>query len=123
MATQVYPSDLNDDEWALLAPLIPPAKPGGQPCSVDIHRILNGLFYLLRTGCAWRYLPREYGPWQTIYHYFRQWRLEGTWANIHTQLRELARLHASRGDDVQPPGQPGAYLRGGRWPICRPQLW
>lgn len=96
MATQVYPSDLNDDEWALLAPLIPPAKPGGRPRSVDVRRILNGLFYLLRSGCAWRYLPREYGPWQTVYYYFRQWRLDGTWVQMHTQLRELARLHAGR---------------------------
>jgi putative transposase len=96
MATPVYPSDLNDAEWALLAPVIPPAKPGGRPRSVDIRRIVNGLFYLLRSGCAWRYLPREYGPWQTIYWYFRQWRLDGTWAGIHARLRELARLHAGR---------------------------
>lgn len=96
MATQVYPRDLNDDEWVLLAPLIPPAKPGGRPRSVAIRRILNGLFYVLRSGCAWRYLPREYGPWQTVSYYFRQWRLDGTWAYIHTQLRELARLHAGR---------------------------
>lgn len=62
MATQVYPSDLNDDEGTLLAPLIPPAKPGGRPRSVNIRRILNGLFSILRSGCAWvsgRYLPRE----------------------------------------------------------------
>ncbi|HEX9036382.1 MAG TPA: IS5 family transposase [Ktedonobacterales bacterium] len=96
MATHVYPSDLTDAEWALLAPLIPPAKPGGRPRSVDIRRILNGLFYVLRSGCAWRYLPREYGPWQTVYWYFRQWRLDGTWIRMHTQLRELARLHAGR---------------------------
>jgi putative transposase len=96
MVTQVYPSDLHDDEWALLAPLIPPAKPGGRPRSVNIRRVLNGLFYILRTGCAWRYLPREYGPWQTVYYYFRQWRLDGTWAHMHAQLRELARLHAGR---------------------------
>ena len=96
MATQVYPSDLTDAEWALLAPLIPAAKPGGRPRSVDTRRIVNGLFYLLRSGCAWRYLPRDYGPWQTVYWYFRQWRLDGTWAAMHTQLRELARLHAGR---------------------------
>ncbi len=96
MATPVYPSDLNDDEWALLAPLIPPAKPGDRPRSVDIRRILNGLFYLLRSGCAWRYLPRAYGPWQTVYHDFGPWRLDGTWAKMHTQLRDLARLHAGR---------------------------
>ncbi len=97
MATHVYPSDLNDDEWALLASLIPPAKPGGRPRSVDIRRILNGLFYyVLRSGCAWRYLPRENRAWQTIYWYFRQWRLDGAWAHIHTHLRERARLQAGR---------------------------
>jgi transposase len=64
---QVYPSDVNEEEWALLASLIPPAKARGRPRTVDIQRVVNGLFYLLRSGCAWRYLPREYGPWQTVY--------------------------------------------------------
>ncbi len=59
MATHVYPSDLNDDEWALLASLIPPAKPGGRPRSVDIRRILNGLFYVLRSGRAWPFMARR----------------------------------------------------------------
>ncbi len=64
-----------------------------------MRQITNGVFYVLRTGCAWvsgRYLPREYGPWQTVYHYFRQWRRDGTWIEIHAHLRELARLHAGR---------------------------
>jgi len=92
----VYPSDVNDAEWALLAPLIPASKPHGRPRSSDMRRITNGVFYLLRTGCAWRYLPRDYGPWQTVYYYFRQWRRDGTWIAIHAHLRELARLHAGR---------------------------
>ncbi len=96
MATPGYPSDLNEEEWGLLAPLSPPAKPGGRPRSVDIRHILDGLFYVVRSGCAWRYLPREYGPWQTVYGYCRRWRLDGTWASIHAHLRELARLHAGR---------------------------
>jgi transposase len=66
MALPVYPSDLTDREWDLLAPLIPAAKPGGRPRSVEMRRIVNGLFYVLRTGCAWRYLPREYGAWSTV---------------------------------------------------------
>ena len=66
-----------------------------------MRRIVNGLFYVLRTGCAWawasgRYLPREYGRWQTVYWYVRQWRLDSTWAEIHARLRELARLHVGR---------------------------
>jgi putative transposase len=98
MASQVYPSDLSDDEWTLLSPLIPAAKPGGRPRSVQIRCILNGIFYVLRTGCAWRYLPSEseYGPWPTVYYYLRRWRLEGTWEQIHTHLREVARLQAGR---------------------------
>lgn len=96
MAFPVYPSDLNDAEWALLAPLIPSSKPHGRPRSSDMRRISNGVFYLLRTGCAWRYIPREYGAWQTIYYYFRQWHRDGTWIQIHAQLRALARLHAGR---------------------------
>lgn len=96
MVLPVYPSDLTDHEWALLAPLIPVSKPCGRPRVRELRIIVNGLFYVLRTGCPWRYLPREYGPWQTVYYYFRQWRLDGTWLRIHTQLRELERLHAGR---------------------------
>ncbi len=96
MALQVYPSDLTDAEWAVLSGLLPPSKPGGRPRSIDLRHILNGLFYLVRAGCAWRYLPREYGPWSTVYHYFRQFRRDGTWERVHTHLRELARKRAGR---------------------------
>lgn len=83
-----------------MAPLMPAAKPGGLPRSVEMRLILNGLFSALRTGCPWRYLPREYGPWPTVYYYFRRWRLDGTWSQIHAQVREVARLHA--GHDPTP---------------------
>lgn len=99
MASQVYPvypSDLTDTEWAVLSPLLPPARPGGRPRSVDLRRILNGLLYLVRSGCAWRYLPRDYGPWSTVYHYFRCWRNDGRWEQIHRRLRERARQRAGR---------------------------
>src|SRR5690242_9516453 len=96
MASPVYPSDLSDDEWAMLSPRIPAAKPGGRPRSVEIRRILNGICYVLRTGCAWRYLPREYGPWSTVYYYLRRWRIDGTGEYVHTGLRELVREHAGR---------------------------
>jgi transposase len=69
VATPVYPNDVHEDAWALLAPLLPPAQPRGRPRSVEMRRIVNGLFsvlYVLRSGCAWRYLPQEYGPWQTV---------------------------------------------------------
>lgn len=66
---------------------------------MEIRRILNGIFYVLRSGCAWasgRYLPAESGPWPTVYYYLRRWRLDGTWEQIHTQLRELVRQHMGR---------------------------
>jgi transposase len=96
MVSVVYPSDRTDYEWSILAPLLPPAKPGGRPRRLDLRRILNGIFYLLRSGCAWRYLPREYGPWTTAFHYFRRWRLDNTWARIQAVLRERVRRQARR---------------------------
>lgn len=68
MAMPVYPSELTDAEWIVLSSRLPPAKPGGRPRSVSMRRIVNGLFYLVRAGCAWRYLPRDDGPWSTLYH-------------------------------------------------------
>jgi putative transposase len=91
-----YPSDLTDAEWAILAPLIPPAKPGGHPRRVDMRQVLNALFYQQRTGCQWRALPHEYPPWPTVWTYFRQWRNNGTWEIIHTALREASRRKHGR---------------------------
>jgi transposase len=91
-----YPTDLSEREWAVLAPLLPPSKPGGRPRTVDLRAILNGIFHVLRSGCQWRLLPREYGPWSTIYGYFRAWRLDGTWERIHHTLRERLRQRLGR---------------------------
>lgn len=91
-----YPSDLSEREWALLAPLLPPSKPGGRPRSVDLRRIVDGIFHVLRSGCQWRLLPREYGPWSTVYGYFRTWRRDGTWERLHTTLRERLRQAVGR---------------------------
>jgi transposase len=96
MASVYYPTNLSDQEWTVLAPLLPPAKPGGRPRSVELRRILDGIFYLLRSGCAWRLLPHEFPCYQTVYHYFRAWRLDGTWERIHTWLRERVRRRAGR---------------------------
>ena len=82
-----YASDLSDAEWAILEPLIPPAKPGGRPRSVNMRQILNGIFYVLRSGCAWRLLPHDYPAWSTVYDYFRKWRNVGIWeAMVKTLL-------------------------------------
>ena len=91
-----YPSDLTDAEWEQLEPLIPAAKPGGRPRTVEMRAVCNGLFYLLHTGCQWRYLPLEYPPYQTVYYYFRQWRDTGVLAQINDTLRERTRTAAGR---------------------------
>lgn len=95
-ASTPFPSDLSEGEWAILAPLLPPPKPGGRPRTVDLRRILNGICYVVRSGCQWRLLPRVYGPWSTVYAYFRHWRLAGVWEQIHTILRERVRLQTGR---------------------------
>src|SRR2546423_2782740 len=83
-----YASDLSDAEWTLLEPLIPPAKTGGRPRSVNMRQILNGIFYVLRSGGAWRLLPHDYPPWSTVYDYFRKWRNAGIWDQMVRTLRE-----------------------------------
>jgi putative transposase len=91
-----YASDLSDAEWAILEPLIPPAKPGGCPRRVNMRQILNGIFYVLRSGCAWRLLPHDYPAWSTVYDYFRKWRNAGVWERLVTTLRERLRVQAGR---------------------------
>jgi len=87
-----YPTDLCDDEWEILEALVPRAKPGGRPRVHETREILNAIFYVLRGGCAWRLLPHDFSlPWQTAYQYFRAWRMDGTWEQIHTALRERMR--------------------------------
>ena len=95
-----YPSDLSDQEWEILAPLIPPAKPGGRRRKWPMQRILNAVFYVVRSGCQWRLLPRDFPPWSTVHHYFRAWRLDGTWEKINAVLRE--RIRVSEGRKPQP---------------------
>src|SRR5215208_1382871 len=96
MIHEGYPTDLRDEEWAVLAPLIPPAKSGGRPRTTDMRAVLNAIFYLLRSGGAWRLLPREFPAWQTVYDYFRHWRDAGLWEQIHTTLRERVRRQSGR---------------------------
>ncbi len=96
MARPSYPSDLTDAEWKVLKPQIPPPKPGGRPRSVDMREILNAMFYVARTGCAWRQLPHDLPPWSTVYDYFRQWRRSGTWQRMHDALRDKVRKKAGK---------------------------
>ena len=91
-----YPSDLTDQEWAILEPLIPRAKPGGRPRAVDMRELINAILYIGRTGCQWRALPRDFAPWSTVWSYFRRWRINGEWERMHTALREQVRMHLGR---------------------------
>src|SRR5512135_88962 len=91
-----YPTDLTDAEWAMLEPLLPAAKPGGRPRTTPLRRVVDALLYLLRSGCQWRMMPKAFPPYQTVYEYFRTWRLTGVWARVHDTLRGDVREAAGR---------------------------
>ena len=91
-----YPSDLTDAEWALAAPLIPPAKHGGRPRTVDEREVLNGIFYILATGCQWRALPKDLPPRSTVHEYLQLWAWDGTLARLHHTLYVRARAQAGK---------------------------
>jgi transposase len=91
-----YPSDLSDAEWELVAPLIPPAKRGGRPRSVNLREVLNGIFYVLSTGCQWEALPKDLPPKSTVYDYFDLWEWDGTLERIHHTLYVACREAAGR---------------------------
>ena len=75
MARKSYSSDLSDEQWIVIRPLLPKSKDGGRPRSVNLREVLNSIFYINKTGCPWRWLPNDFPPWQTVYTYFREWRL------------------------------------------------
>ena len=91
-----YPSDLTRTQWKRLKRLLPPAKPGGRPREVDLREILNGIFYIARGGGSWRMMPTDLPPWSTCYHYFRQWRDDGTWSKVNDALRTQVRRKDKR---------------------------
>jgi putative transposase len=97
LSRKIYPSDLTDEQWAIVEPMIPPAKPsphGGRPREVDMREVLNTIFYLNRSGCQWDMLPHDLLPKSTVYDYFAQWRDDGTWAKMVKALRERTRVAA-----------------------------
>jgi putative transposase len=122
-----YSTDLSDEEWEILRPLVPEAKPGGRPPAHRTREILNAIFYVLRGGCAWRLrleaapggcawrlLPHDFLPWQSAYHYFRAWRMDGTWERIHATLRQ--RLRRLLGIESLPQARRSSTPRGPRPP-------
>jgi putative transposase len=90
MQNTQYPSDLTDTEWKILQPLLPPRRKRGRP-PTDRRLVLNAIRYVLRSGCAWRMLPRHFGPWSTVYDLYRRWVKDGLWQKIHDRLRDKVR--------------------------------
>jgi putative transposase len=93
---KAYPSDLTDAQWAVLRPLLPLAKPGGRPRSVDLREVLNTLFYQARTGCPWDFLPHDLVPKSTARDYFDAWQADGTWQRLVDALRQQVRTEQGR---------------------------
>jgi putative transposase len=91
-----YPSNLTQEQWELLEGLIPAAKPGGRPGSVDMQAVVNAILYILCAGCAWRMLPSDFPHWKTVYHYFRTWRTDGTWERMNHKLHQWVRVSEGR---------------------------
>jgi putative transposase len=100
MTRKAYKTDITDAQWQILEPLIPPAKAGGHPRTVNMREVVNGIFYVLRTGCGWEMLPHDLPPYSTVYHYFRRWQKTGVWQQINTALRQ--RLRQEQGRNPQP---------------------
>jgi putative transposase len=89
---KAYQTDLSDAEWSFLKPHLPAPTATGRPKMHSTREILNAIFYIVRGGCAWRLLPHDFLPWKTVYHYFRLWRLDGTWERMHAALRKRVRV-------------------------------
>src|SRR3712207_4286991 len=87
-----YPTDLSNAEWSFLEPHLPTPKATGRPRIHSSHEILDAIFYVLKSGCPWRLLPHDYPPWKTVFHYFRIWRIDGTWERMNRAIRERLRV-------------------------------
>jgi putative transposase len=97
---KAYQTNLTDAEWSWLESYLPAPKANGRPRIYPPREILDAIFYVLKSGCAWRLLPHDFPPWKTVYHYFRSWRLDGTWERMHAALRRRVRVRLKR--DPQP---------------------
>jgi len=100
MESRKYPTDLSDHEWRCIRPHLPEPTGQGRPRLHGSRAILDAVFYVLKSGCPWRLLPREFPPWKTVYDWFRRWRIDGTWERLNAELRE--RLRCRLGRDPNP---------------------
>jgi putative transposase len=93
---KTYRTDLSDAEWAYIEPHMPTPEAPGRPRVHPLREILDAIFYIVRSGCAWRLLPHDFPPWKTVHHYFRTWRIDGTLERLHAALRERPRVRIKR---------------------------
>lgn len=115
-----YPSDVTEEEWAVIAPLIPPARRGGRKRSVNIREVFNGVLYLLSTGCQWRALPKDLPPRSTLFYYLAGWEADGTLRQIQAVLYGQCRKEAGRGENptagiIDSQSVKSAEKGGARW--------
>src|SRR5918999_1794357 len=96
MESRRYPTDLSDDEWRCIGPHLPRPTGQGRPRLHGLRVILNAVFYVLKSGCPWRLLPRDFPPWKTVYDWFRRWRIDGTWKRLNAELSERLRSRLGR---------------------------
>lgn len=94
--TKIYPTDLTDSQWNHIKDFFPLPKPTGRPREVEFRQIVNAILFLLFTGCQWRFIPKDYRPWPTVYHYFAKWKNDGTWYRIHETLRAQERVRQGK---------------------------
>ena len=96
MQRQAYTTDLSNRQWALMQDFLPAATRRGRRRTTNLREVVNAILYVLRSGCAWRLLPHDFPPWQTVHRYFRAWPAAGVWEHIHTFLREQLRATVGR---------------------------
>ena len=96
MESRTYPTDLSDDEWRCIGPHLPGPTGQGRPRLHGLRTILNAVFYVLKSGCPWRLLPKDFPPWKTVCDWFRRWRMDGTWERLNAELRERLRCRLGR---------------------------
>ncbi len=96
MESRRYPTDLSDDEWRCIGPHLPEPTARGRPRLHGLRAILDAVLYILKSGCPWRLLPRDFPPWKTVYDWFRRWRIDGTWERLNAELRERLRSQVGR---------------------------